>query len=147
MGQVFSCPECGKMVATIFPMHICEPTEEFKSRIEARSHYLHTLAKITLPAHVPIGAAPSAIMQETGHETMLDRVKAFHRMLTALTPDWEEWLETMQHPDERPRWIREAKDQKFFADMLLTFDSANIEDISITKKQFFWMRDIYDRSL
>lgn len=89
----------------------------------------------------------NSTLEETGHATMGARVKAFHRMLTALTDDWEEWLETMQHPDERPQWIHGTKDEQFFADMLLIFDSANIEDISITKRQWFRMRDIYDRSL
>jgi len=87
------------------------------------------------------------IQQETGHLTMGARVKAFRRMLTALTGDWEEWLDTMQHPDEQPKWIRGRSDERFFVDMLLIFDSANIEDIAVTKKQYFRMRDIYERSL
>ena len=88
------------------------------------------------------------VMEETGHESMLARVKAFHKMLTALTDEWETYLAHQDSDVQRPpKWIKSRKDSAFYSDMLLLFDSANIEDISINKKQYWRMRDLYDRSI
>lgn len=32
MGRVTNCPDCGKIIALIFPMHNCSPTPNFKKQ-------------------------------------------------------------------------------------------------------------------
>lgn len=81
-------------------------------------------------------------LQETGHPTMLDRVKACHRMVTALTDEWEH-----RTPEKQPKWIRNGEDRKFWRDMFDKFDMWKLEEIVISKAQYFYLKDMYDRSL
>lgn len=81
-------------------------------------------------------------LQETGHLTMLDRVKAAHRMVMAMVDSWE--LRTQEQP---PKWVSKPADRTFYAQMLGQFDMMEMEKISISKAQFWYLRDLYERSL
>lgn len=125
-----TCQSCGASVNAEFPMHNCNPPKS------------DPLDKLLVSK-----VAKNITMEETGHENMLARVKATHRMVTALVDPWEDWTASGKEEDSRPRWLTSKSDVDFFDMMVRKFDIAKVEDIVISKKQFHWLRDIYDRSL
>lgn len=85
---------------------------------------------------------PTDTLQETGHITMLDRVKAAHRMVTAMVDSWE--LRTQEQP---PKWARSKEDRILYQNLLNKFDTQELESIDINTAQFFALRDLYALSL
>lgn len=72
---------------------------------------------------------PSPQFNETGHKTMLDRVRAAKKLLDK--------LETA---------IIDYEDHVFFVnDMLEKWSNYDEEDIVISAKQYFYIKDLYDR--
>lgn len=85
---------------------------------------------------------PIDTLQETGHITMLDRVKAAHRMVTAMVDSWDE-----RTPERPPKWAKSQDDRMLYKSLLDKFDMQELDKIIISKKQFYYLRDLYERSL
>lgn len=124
-----NCSKCGTEVDPAFPLHMCRPTPNF---LDAASGS-------------PEVRENAQVLQETGHASMLDRVKATHRMLTGMQDEWDRFVEVGN--EARPKYVRGVGDVKFLTGVYDTFDSVNLEDIRVSKSQFFYVSDIYSRSL
>jgi hypothetical protein len=82
-------------------------------------------------AQLPKGAQA----QETGHLTMLERVKAFRHLV------WE--VSEFADPDE----LTEAS-YKFISeqwDKLGGLSDEELAEVTVSAKQYFWAKDLYDR--
>ena len=78
--------------------------------------------------------------KETGHATMLDRVKAARRMLDQISSDFTD--------DER-RDVLSPASAEFINEMLILFEDYDSFDLvelnKPTAKQFFWIRDCFNK--
>lgn len=92
-----------------------------------------------------IGGSPSITEMETGHPTMLDRVRAMHRMVTGLLDEWEEYVAAEN--GRPPKWCRELNQRTFFKNIADQFDIARLEELNFSRHQYFYLKDLYDRSL
>lgn len=87
-------------------------------------------------------------LEETGHASMQDRAKAAQRMVTALTDSWEVWLTNPTKPPS-PKWFdpHDEKTKNFIRNMVAKFDLHKLENVEITKQQYWWLKDLYDKYL
>lgn len=87
-------------------------------------------------------------IEETGHASMQDRAKAAQKMVTALVDSWEAWNQNPTEPPE-PKWFdpNEEKTKNFIKNLVAKFDNQLTENAEITKLQWFWLKDLYDKYL
>lgn len=89
-------------------------------------------------------------LEETGHVDMLSRVRAFHKMLISLEDDWEAFTtgDILTQEDRRPKWLERTDGALhiFIKNMFDKFSLQKLEEIEITAKQFFWMKDTFDKA-
>lgn len=72
---------------------------------------------------------------ETGHATMLDRVKAFRRLINEIG----EFTNHDELTEASNRFVVE------WWDRLNGLSDEELEDVTVSAKQYFWAKDLYDK--
>ena len=76
------------------------------------------------------------VAQETGHNSMADRAEAAQKLLNAVMRDVA-----------LAKFAGEREEQFFWGMDTVLNGSGPITDAEISAKQYFWLKDIYDRNV
>lgn len=129
MASKVACKKCQTLIDPEFPLHMCRPAPNVEEILSG----------------TPEEKAAKQVLQETGHASMLHRVRAAYKMLTSMQDDWDKFVELGNVA--RPKYVRGIGDVKFLESMYLLFDSVQLENVALSKQQFFYISDLYARSL
>jgi hypothetical protein len=124
-------------------MHICtSPPKELELNSTGHSYIkgqMHNCGVQDCPSY----KLWAQDLEKTGHLSMLARTRAAHKMVMSLLDEFEEG----EDEGELPKWIRGKRDRDFYQGMVEKFDTEPLENVVLTAKQWFYLYDLYQRSL